>query len=248
MYPSKSKVKIRYLATIIPVLYLTACNGGSSSGGSSSPAGQPYITITTTGLGVGESVAQGQNLIITASLTPNGNVVESQIISTLGGVIPSIESIVIYPTSTCSVSTVESNNLSCTINVGVGLYATTGSYQLTVQNQSSVKSGIDINESISFNVVNASYPSCVGESCILFFTGNHNANYGGIYGADGYCQIQSISTNPSVPPGVYKAFISVNPDRYACSTPNCIGGGNTSNDWVLHESTSYIYPNNIANL
>ncbi|AFM12781.1 DUF1554 domain-containing protein [Turneriella parva] len=69
-----------------------------------------------------------------------------------------------------------------------------------------------------------------------------NGNLGGVAGADNLCRNDAANPMGSGN-GVWKALISANAQRIACTTSNCSGSGAAEHlDWVLKSNTTYYRP------
>ncbi len=75
----------------------------------------------------------------------------------------------------------------------------------------------------------------------IFLTATRHANFGGISGADAYCQSQKTASFASLAGEAteYKAFLVDGTNRRACSTTDCSGGVSENINWVLKANTDY---------
>lgn len=71
----------------------------------------------------------------------------------------------------------------------------------------------------------------------IFSATQHNGNFGGVNGADEYCN--NDANKPAT--GTYKAMIVDGDTRVACTSSNCTEGGISENiGWVLLPETTYV--------
>ncbi|MCB9670043.1 MAG: DUF1554 domain-containing protein [Alphaproteobacteria bacterium] len=69
----------------------------------------------------------------------------------------------------------------------------------------------------------------------LFFAEGHDADLGGVSGADTLCADDPGNPAPS---SSWRALLG-SPDRVPCADPDCAGGTAGQADWVLHPATDY---------
>lgn len=79
-------------------------------------------------------------------------------------------------------------------------------------------------------------PGFSGVKLMYATNATYNGNLGGISGADAKCM--SDVNYPGT--GTYKAMISDNTNRRACTTAFCTGGSSEHIDWVLKADTEYL--------
>lgn len=185
------KFKKRYLACVIPALFISACNSGSTTESN----GHATINFTSIGLSNNGVIYPGESFAVTAVLTSGASAqtVVANLTPAAGA------NIVFQPESSCVVSPQQE---SCAISLVIQSSAESDSYSLQMSDQSDSSAKL-IGESIPFSVRKL--------YVYLSLAPNHShgvytANLGGISGAN-----ESCANDPHNPlgqgNGVWKATL-----------------------------------------